>query len=96
MKYIIGSFAVVLTVIACSPKVTEVITEVEEVEMSADMTEGRAIYDSSCIKCHGLKKIEDFSKAQWEKILPGMMEKAKLSEDQKMKVHAYVFGSINE
>lgn len=102
MKYAFGTFVLVGALIACSPKTTtEVITEVEEVTtteetMSAEMLAGKSVYDSRCIKCHGAKKIEDYSKKEWEIILPNMMDKAKLTAEERTQVHAYVFGNINE
>ena len=102
MKYAFGTFVLVGSLIACSPKTTtEVITEVEEVttteeSMSAEMIAGKTIYDTRCIKCHEAQKIENFSKKEWEIILPNMMDKAKLSSEERTQVHAYVFANINE
>lgn len=97
MKYIFGSFTLIALIMACSPKTsTEVVTEMEEVSMTAEMSSGKSIYESRCIKCHGYKEIKNYSRAQWEKILPAMMEKAQLAEEEKKQVHAYVFGTINE
>ena len=97
MKYLLGTIVLSVVVYACAPKsTTEVVKEVEEVEMTTEMSAGKAIYNTSCIKCHGLKVVENYTKAQWEKILPAMMEKAKLTEEDRQKVHAYVFGTIND
>ena len=94
MKRIIGSFGIVLLVVACNPKVGEVVVEDKTSEAAAPYAAGKTLYESKCIKCHGLKPVNDFSKEQWDKILPAMMDKAKLTSEEKVQVNDYVYWKI--
>ena len=41
----------------------------------AEMNEGRKLYQNNCNLCHGLKKANSESEAEWEKIVPPMVAK---------------------
>lgn len=57
---------------------------------SAAVTAGEATYKSSCGRCHGLKNASSYTSAQWTKIVDRMAVKARLSDDEKANVLAYV------
>ena len=53
---------------------------------------GYAIYSANCGGCHRLYAPGDYTKAQWEKILPRMYTKAKLTgEEEKIRVRDYLY-----
>lgn len=55
------------------------------------LEEGRAIYASACVHCHGPARIYKRSDEKWtQKILPSMCEKAKLTLAQSEALKAYV------
>lgn len=58
--------------------------------IKADVGEGKVIYMRDCTKCHEQKKVEDFTSAQWENILPRMIVQAKLDDTESRQVTAYV------
>ena len=57
---------------------------------SADMLAGSKIYRASCGKCHELKDAGSYKKIQWNSIMNTMAPKAKLDDQQKSQVLAYV------
>lgn len=51
---------------------------------------GQSVYTSRCGRCHGLKKVENYTSQQWDKILKSMVPKAKLNDEEAKQVTAYV------
>ena len=51
---------------------------------------GQTIYTNRCGRCHGLKKIENYTSQQWDNILKTMIPKARLNEEEAKQVTAYV------
>jgi len=79
---------------------TAVSTETAAVEKTESATvtneqfsAGKAIYIAKCGKCHKLKEPSRGNMAQWTKWIDRMAPKAKLTEDEKAQVTAYV--SVN-
>jgi len=52
--------------------------------------QGQQIFAGNCGKCHKLYKKEEFAADRWTKILDKMAPKAKLTEEQKSLVLAYL------
>lgn len=52
--------------------------------------QGQQIFAGNCGKCHKLYKKEDFTSDRWTKIVDKMAPKAKLTEEQKSLVLAYL------
>lgn len=85
----------------CSPKTTgstaksastpeAAVAEVKKNYTEAQMQEGKKIWEASCDKCHKLFQPESHSVKAWERILPRMSKKAKLEEQQRGLVRAYI------
>ena len=92
LKY---SFAIVLVivVVACSPKVKTTTTTpapVTDPIMLAKITEGKSLYETKCNKCHELHNPGKYNEQQWTKYLDWMAPKAKISDDQKASIFAYL------
>lgn len=79
-------------IVSCSPKTTEVATEpVSEKEMpTSDIAEGKVVLLKNCAKCHEMKPIHDYTSGQWTKILPEMIKKSRLNEEEARQITAYV------
>lgn len=91
MKIIAFLFALITVAISCSPKTTPVVEEVKTMEFpNTTVSEGYALYSSACTKCHKAKVVTNFSRDQWNKILPKMAGKAKISDQQKETIDAYI------
>ena len=96
MKKTIFAFAATaLFMASCgsTEKVKEAAEKVNEKAQdlpSKEETEGLALYGASCGRCHKLFEVSDFSEARWAEVLPPMIKKAKLDEEQGKKVTAYV------
>lgn len=57
---------------------------------AARLARGREIYLDGCVRCHGLYRIERYSAAEWQQILPEMAREARLSEADEAAVGAYL------
>lgn len=58
---------------------------------SLELAAGKKLYETRCISCHALKNPLATSKEKWIKILPRMVRKAKLKEDEKNLIQSYIF-----
>ncbi len=57
---------------------------------TAQIAEGKVIFEGSCGKCHKLRQPAEFKVSAWEDILPRMCKKAKLDADKAALVRAWV------
>lgn len=91
MKKFLFVFIAGVTVVACSPETTAVVTDSNDEGMpKTAIGEGKVVYLKKCQKCHDLKKVEDFTAAEWKNILPKMAVKAELTEEEHEQVSAYI------
>jgi len=51
---------------------------------------GQEIYNAKCGRCHGLKKVEDYTAGRWVGIMEIMAPKSGLNEAEKANILAYV------
>jgi cytochrome c2 len=54
------------------------------------VTAGKTLFDTKCGRCHALKEPATFTPDKWVPIIDRMAVKAKLVEDEKKQVLAYV------
>lgn len=110
MKYLFIAFTAAGFLIGCSPKTTEVIEVVEEeseVESvidgdmpKADIGEGKVVFLKNCIGCHygngpsSVESIHNYSKAQYDAVLPKMIENAELDLEKSRQVTAYLYWEL--
>lgn len=57
---------------------------------AAELEEGKMIWEKSCDRCHKLYLPESRSQEKWDKILPRMVKRSKLNEDEAGKVRGYI------
>lgn len=58
------------------------------------LTAGYKLYINHCSGCHNLHKPKSLDAAHWDEILPKMMVKAKLSEEEMALVRAYIHSKL--
>jgi cytochrome c5 len=80
-----------------TPPVTETTKAPDEIKVapvdpknSAESIAGSKTYEAKCGRCHGLKKVDDFTAEQWVPILKSMAPKAKLDSTENANVLVYV------
>lgn len=83
--------------VAC--KTTEVVEEVIENKETTEMPksavgEGKLVLLTKCAKCHEAPEVDKYSKEKWDKILPPMIKKAQLTEEEANNVSAYVYWEL--
>jgi cytochrome c5 len=72
-----------------SPTAVEV--EVNKLVVTNEvLVEGKNLFEANCAKCHGLYNKSDFTAEQWTPILKRMQGYAKISDEQREKVYAYL------
>ncbi len=78
--------------LACSPKITKLPPPppAPETPMSPELVEGKTLFLNNCSKCHGLYDAKDFNAEQWKPILLRMQKKAKISDEEREKIYAYL------
>lgn len=85
-----------LTLVSCSPKTTTVDTKEETIKFpNATVEEGFNLQAQHCARCHKLKTVDNYSREQWDKILPNMARKAKLTAEQEATVNEYINWELN-
>ncbi len=77
---------------ATAPKKIESIYPPKET-VAPDTLAGRRIFMNRCDRCHGLPLTAQFSIRQWDAILPTMMPRAGLSNEEAVHVRAYLLAT---
>lgn len=100
MKYKIVALAILAVIVySCAAKSTAPTAEVKPAPvsatagptvMTAELAEGKSLYDNNCAKCHRLYKAEEFSKEEWKPIVDRMAKKSHLDELQGQKIYNYL------
>jgi mono/diheme cytochrome c family protein len=101
---LLSSLAVAtLLLVQCSPKTgksTAASTSTAKTTgpqyTEAQVNEGHSIYTANCGKCHKLFNPSDKSLEKWNAVLPPMIKKAHLSDEQGELVRAYVMANIKK
>lgn len=58
--------------------------------ISETLAEGKSLYGMNCAKCHSLYDAKDFTAQEWSPIVMRMQKKAKISDEQREKIYAYL------
>lgn len=90
MKYKVLALAVLATIIYSCASKSSVPTEAKPVTLSAELAEGKSLYENSCARCHSLYNASDFNAEQWKPIVLRMAPKARLDETQGKKIYDYL------
>jgi len=61
-----------------------------------DITAGHQIFEQNCNKCHRLFSPNEFKEKRWVRIIDEMAPKAKLNDNEKQKVLAYVVANAKK
>ncbi|MCU4188140.1 cytochrome c [Flavobacterium sp. HXWNR29] len=59
------------------------------VKMNKDEA-GKMLYENNCAKCHDLYSPKDFNAEQWKPIMLSMQKKAKISDEEREIIYAYL------
>lgn len=54
------------------------------------LAEGKSLYGMNCAKCHELHDANSFTAEEWTPIVLRMQKKAKISDEQREKIYAYL------
>lgn len=57
------------------------------------IAQGKDLYENRCGKCHKLFAPTDYAVKQWPEILNSMQSKAKITDEQKAQIYAYLSAS---
>jgi cytochrome c5 len=86
--------SVVILLLSCASKTlnanTVVTKDVEKVELTKELAEGKTLYENSCVRCHKLYEPLEFSKKDWKPIVVRMQKKAHLDDMQGNSIYNYL------
>ena len=68
----------------------EKVADVKKNFTQAQIDEGKVLWQSSCGKCHKLPQPDAYTVSKFDRVLPRMIKKAKLTDEQGAKVRAYL------
>jgi cytochrome c5 len=63
---------------------------------ATELADGESIFGQKCGKCHEFHEPGDFKASEWDKVLPKMVQKAKLSDEDAGKVRAWVMAGAKQ
>ncbi len=72
---------------------TTVTKNVEKVELTKELAEGKTLYENNCIRCHKLYDSSEFSKDDWKPIVVRMQKKARLDDMQGNSIYNYLIST---
>ncbi len=77
---------------ACSPALyMPSITDANRLGISTDsLMIGRTLYTKHCGSCHNLHLPEQYTQTHWEKVMPEMKGKAKISDEEARLISSFV------
>ena len=75
---------------ASSASPAEEVSEMKKKYNATQIAESKIIFEKHCGECHSLHNPEEFTVKQWDKILPKMSRKSKLTEEQAGLLRAWV------
>ncbi|RYE25432.1 MAG: hypothetical protein EOP51_04110 [Sphingobacteriales bacterium] len=100
MKKLYLLFALVSSValVQCSPKraankemsEAEKVADVNKNFTPAQMEEGKTLWQDKCGKCHKLPQPEAYTVSKMDRVLPRMINRSKLTDEQGAMVRAYL------
>ncbi len=74
-----STVAVMVKPVNESPKIT-----------AETLAEGKSLYGMNCAKCHELYDANSFTAEEWTPIVLRMQKKARISDEQREKIYAYL------
>ncbi len=80
------------TLYACSPKVAPAPSAppTPPKALSAELAEGKNLYENNCAKCHKLYDRREFTPEEWQPITLRMQKKAKITDAEREKIYNYL------
>ena len=91
MKKGLIAFSLILLTASCSDKTAGTVAEnAAEALPTAELTQGKAIFEKKCHRCHKLKVIDNYSAEAWNNILPDMSKKAHLAPENQALLKGYI------
>ena len=97
MKRILLTLMASISIIGCmdSISVAPKIAELGTVSNAMQLERGRAVYITSCSRCHNAIRITSITKSEWDGILPEMIEESELTISDSMAVTEYIQAVLN-
>jgi cytochrome c5 len=98
MKKLIYTTASIFLLFSCSHKTVGTTVETKPsapasapvVASKTSVADGEKIYQTSCGRCHDLKNPNEYTVNEWRPIMNRMAPKARLNDDQKNNVLAFL------
>jgi hypothetical protein len=91
-KSILFLFIIIFGIIACTQALyIPSLADSQNAQVSIDtLVMGRELYVKNCSSCHNLYLPERFTSVEWEKLIPEMQIRAKISNEEASKISIYL------
>ena len=96
VSFILTKCASTKTVAKSDASPTAMVAEAKKNYTSAQMEQGKTIWQSHCQKCHKLYEPQSHSVSKWNNVLPRMTSRAHLDADQAGMVRAYLIANATD
>jgi cytochrome c5 len=80
--------------VAAAPTAPTVTDAPKTVELTAELAEGKNLYENSCAKCHKLYEPKKFTQEEWQPILVRMQKKAKVDDVKMASITNYIHSQL--
>lgn len=93
----IGTLSLAVCLVLSGCQSLEVIAPVAAApDPTGRVKQGRDLYLTRCTKCHAPEPVRDYSRTEWEGIIPEMAEETRLSLSETHALRAYILAVLNE
>ena len=79
-----------LLLAGCASMNIDVIAPPPAASASSQLSQGRQLYVTKCAKCHTPEPVKKYSRAEWHKIMPEMVEETNLNAADTAALQAYI------
>ena len=79
-----------VTTVTTAPDAAKITTATNTISLDNMVALGHETYTAKCGRCHGLKKVDDYTATAWVPIMERMAIRAKLDSAEKANVISYV------
>ncbi|CAM4256260.1 cytochrome c [Flavobacterium terrigena] len=77
-------------VVATDAAMVAMVEPLKPVATAETLAEGKSLYEMNCAKCHKLFDPNTFNTEEWTPIVLRMQKKAKISDEHREKIYAYL------
>ena len=90
LRRLLGILAISTVVVSCATDDTAPGNSASSAPADPIYTHGKQIYRTKCAKCHAPEPVRRYSPAEWEELMPEMIEETNLNSAEITAVWSYI------